>query len=139
MELYVSFSSFSIVHFLLHIANISETNTNQQVLFFNHRPTIREQQETYTSYADKFDHWAEQSTAMHEIVLWTALEAEGFGANLQHYNPIIDSKVAAQWGIPEDWQLDAQLVFGKSLTKEPSLPKTFKPVEERVKVFGAQN
>lgn len=75
---------------------------------------------------------------MHEFVLWTALEAEGFGANLQHYNPIVNQKVTAQWKLPEDWELDAQLVFGVSATKEPSLPKEFKKVEgERFFTFGA--
>ena len=107
-------------------------------MFFTHRPSIKQQEESYPSYADKFGHWAEQTDGMHEFVLWTALEAEGFGANLQHYNPVINQKVAAQWGLPEDWELDAQLVFGVSTTSEPSLPKTFNKVEgERFLTFGA--
>jgi len=74
---------------------------------------------------------------MHEFVIWTALEAEGLGANLQHYNPIVNQKVAAQWGLPEDWELDAQLVFGTSKSGKPSLPKEFKKVEgERFLTFG---
>jgi uncharacterized protein len=73
---------------------------------------------------------------MHQFTLWTALEAEGLGANLQHYNPVIDDKVAAQWNVPKDWELNAQLVFGRPATK-PSRSKTFKPIEERFKVYGA--
>ena len=49
---------------------------------------------------------------MHQYALWVALEAEGFGANLQHYNPIIDQKAAQTWNVPLDWKLRSQLVFG---------------------------
>ncbi|CAG9942174.1 unnamed protein product [Clonostachys rosea f. rosea IK726] len=59
----------------------------------------------------------------------------GLGANLQHYNPIIDDKVAAQWSLPATWKLNAQLVFGGKAGEAG--PKEFKPLEERVKVFGA--
>lgn len=72
-------------------------------------------------------------TNMHETV-WTALESLGFGANLQHYNPLIDTPVAKQWDIPSEWRLIAQLVFG-SPEGEPG-EKTQKPIEERVKIFG---
>ena len=30
---------------------------------------------------------------MLQLVVWTALEAEGLGATLQHYNPLIDDEV----------------------------------------------
>lgn len=77
------------------------------------------------------------SDGAHQISLWTALELEGLGANLQHYNPLIDEKVRAEWKIPADWELKAQLVFGtpKEGSGEPG-PKTFKPVEERFLTFG---
>ena len=73
---------------------------------------------------------------MHQFVLWTALEAEGFGANLQHYQPPIESPLAKEYGLPEAWKLKSQLVFGKP-TGGPAQEKTFKPIEERLKVFGA--
>lgn len=73
---------------------------------------------------------------MHQFAIWTALEAEGLGANLQHYNPLIDEKVAAQWGIDADWVLSAQLVFGKR--EGEAGPKEVSTIEgERFKVFGA--
>lgn len=67
---------------------------------------------------------------------WAGLEALGFGANLQHYNPIVDEGLAKEFNIPSDWSLKAQLVFGS--IEGPPNEKTFKPVEERLKVFGAQ-
>ena len=72
---------------------------------------------------------------MHQLSVWTALEQEGFGANLQHYNPLIDAKIAAEWKIPGDWELSAQLVFGNWLS-EPN-QKTYTPVQDRFKVYGS--
>lgn len=71
---------------------------------------------------------------MHQYVLWAGLEAEGFGANLQHYNPVIDQKAQNHWNIPPEWSLKAQLVFGGK-AGEPN-EKTYKPVEERMFLYG---
>jgi uncharacterized protein len=71
---------------------------------------------------------------MHALVLWTALEAEGLGANLQHYNPLIDDGVVKKWGVPTEWKLTAQLVFGTPVGDAGE--KTFKPLEERVRFSG---
>ncbi len=30
----------------------------------------------------------------------------------RHYNPIVDEQVHAEWSIPSNWKLRAQLVFG---------------------------
>jgi predicted oxidoreductase (fatty acid repression mutant protein) len=92
-------------------------------------------QEKFAIYADKFPIWASQSNAMLQYTVWTALEAEGLGANLQHYNPLIDQKVAAEWNVPESWKLNAQLVIG-GRAGEPG-PKDFMPIEQRFKAFGA--
>lgn len=77
---------------------------------------------------------------MHQYYMWTALEAEGLGASLQHYNPIIDQKAKNHWKIPQEWELQAQLVFGgyadgarEGIDKGG---KQFKPVEERLFVHG---
>lgn len=104
------------------------------ILFFNDEETIRSLQAQAPSYADRFPAWASQSNAMQQWILWTALEVEGLGANLQHYNPLIDEKVAATWGVPDSWKLNAQLVFGGKVD-EP-VDKTFVPIEGRVKVVG---
>lgn len=77
----------------------------------------------------------EYKTDIHPIV-WAGLETLGFGANLQHYNPLIDASLAKTFNVPSEWNLKAQLVFGS--IESPAGEKQFKPVEERVKVFGAQ-
>lgn len=92
-------------------------------------------QEKFALYADRFPVWATQSDGMHQFAIWTALEAEGLGANLQHYNPLIDAKVAEKWNVPKDWELNAQLVFGTPAGGPGE--KTFIDVKERFKVYGA--
>jgi predicted oxidoreductase (fatty acid repression mutant protein) len=105
------------------------------ILFFDDNDVVSGMQSKFPPYADKFPVWASQSNGMQQFLLWTAFEAEGLGANLQHYNPLIDQKVAEAWKVPSSWKLNAQLVFG-GRTGEPNA-KEFKPIEERVKVFGA--
>ena len=48
----------------------------------------------------------------------------------QHYNPLIDEKVKADWSLPESWKLVAQMPFGKPTV--PPEQKEFIPIEERV-------
>ncbi|CBF86650.1 hypothetical protein AN2343.2 [Aspergillus nidulans FGSC A4] len=111
------------------------------VLFFVDYDALKDIKEKFAIYADKFDPFALESNAMSQYLgmhqsagIWTALASEGFGANLQHYSPLIDEQIAKQWNIPANWKLDAQLVFGTP-TSGP-LEKTFAPIEDRFKVFG---
>ena len=104
------------------------------VLFFEDKGVVRNMQEAAPLYADKFPIWAHQTNAMHQYVIWTALASIDVGANLQHYNPVIDQRVADAWDIAEDWELNAQMVFGA--IEQPAGDKAFQPVEERMKVFG---
>ena len=55
---------------------------------------------------------------MLQFAIWTALEEEGLGANLQHYNPIIDAEVKEVFNIPDQYRLIAQMPFGAK-TAEP--------------------
>ncbi|MGW9529086.1 nitroreductase family protein [Paenibacillus terrae] len=103
------------------------------VLFFEDNNVVAGLQQQFEAYADNFPIWSNQSNGMLQLVVWTALEQEGLGASLQHYNPLIDEKVKNEWSIPEHWKLIAELPFGKP-TFEPG-EKEFQPVEERVKTF----
>ncbi|OXL83023.1 nitroreductase [Paenibacillus sp. SSG-1] len=103
------------------------------ILFFEDYEVIEGLQASFPSYADNFPVWSHHTSAMHQLVIWTALEVEGLGASLQHYNPLIDQKVAAEWNIPASWKLIAQMPFGKPTVQAGE--KEFKPLEDRVKVF----
>ncbi|CAG7994429.1 unnamed protein product [Penicillium olsonii] len=104
------------------------------VLFFVDFESLAPIKEKFAIYADKFDPFATESNAMSQYLVWVALQSEGFGANLQHYSPLIDEQIAKTWNIPASWKLDAQLVFGTP-TSEPG-EKAFAPIEDRFKVFG---
>lgn len=104
------------------------------VLFFEDEAVVKSLQEQFALYADNFPIWSQQSSGMLQYVVWTALSAEGLGASLQHYNPLINEKVSQAWNIPSSWKLIAQLPFGKPTYEAGE--KQFQPVEERVKVHG---
>jgi predicted oxidoreductase (fatty acid repression mutant protein) len=109
------------------------------VLFYEDQDVVRESEEKFALYADRFQTWSEHTSAMHQLVIWTALETVGFGANLQHYNPVVDESAAKQWGIPDNWKLKAQIVFGGRVEGKGPGEKQFNPVEgERLRVFGKQ-
>lgn len=105
------------------------------VLFYEDHKVIRALQEKAPLYADKFPLWAQHASAMHQYVIWTELASLNIGANLQHYNPIIDEQVASTWNVDADWEFVAQLVFGS--IEQPAGEKAFEAVESRLQVFGA--
>ncbi|KAL5339491.1 Nitroreductase-like protein [Aspergillus crustosus] len=106
------------------------------ILFYEDPAHIKPFSEKFALYKDQFQPWADHSNAMHQYFLWTGLKSLGLGANLQHYNPLIDAPVAKQWEVPSEWRLVAQLVFGSI---EGSLgKKSQKPIEDRVKIYGKE-
>lgn len=105
------------------------------VLLFEDMSVVEGLQAQFPAYADNFPIWADHANAMIQYALWTTLATVQVGANLQHYNPVIDEAVAKTWQIPTTWKLRAQLVFGGIAA--PAGEKTYAPVEERFKSFGA--
>ena len=92
-------------------------------------------------FAERLPGWGEHASAMHQYFMWTALQAEGLGANLQHYNPMVDEAVIERWNLDKSYELKGQLVFGglpdgmsvAELAKEKETAHR----EEFVTVFGA--
>ncbi|EMA6344077.1 nitroreductase family protein [Bacillus cytotoxicus] len=103
------------------------------VLFFEDSKVVEGLQEQFALYKDNFPKWSEQSSGMLQFAIWTALEIEGFGATLQHYNPLIDDEVKKEWNVPGSWKLIAQMPFGKPVA--PAGEKEFQPLENRVKFY----
>ncbi|MFJ7682277.1 nitroreductase family protein [Peribacillus butanolivorans] len=103
------------------------------VLFFEDKAVVKSLQEQFALYADNFPIWSQQASGMHQLVVWTALETEGLGATLQHYNPLIDDEVKNEWDIPSNWKLIAQMPFGNPTA--PVGEKEFQPHEDRVKFY----
>lgn len=105
------------------------------ILFFEDQNVVKYLQNNFALYANKFPIWSEQTSGMHQYAIWTALASLNVGANLQHYNPLIDSEVAKTWDIDPEWELVAQMVIGG--IEQPAGDKEFEAIEgKRLKVYG---
>lgn len=104
------------------------------VLFFKDTDVVKGLQEQFELYADNFPDWSEQSNGIATANTWVALVDKGLGANLQHYNPVIDEAVAKEWNIHSNWKLRSQLVFGSPET--PAGEKEYMNDADRFRVFG---
>lgn len=82
------------------------------VLYFYDNDVVKGLQEQYPMYADNFPLWAQQANAMLQFTVWTGLREMDIGANIQHYNPVIDNAVKELFGLPESYILVAQMPFG---------------------------
>ncbi|KZT41290.1 Nitroreductase [Sistotremastrum suecicum HHB10207 ss-3] len=105
------------------------------VLFFEDQTSVKGMQEKFPAYAAAFPVFSQHTSGMVQFVVWTALEKEGLGASLQHYNPLIDEEIRKAFDVPESWQLVSQMPFGKPTADAGE--KTFAPIDERVKVITA--
>ncbi|KAL3426481.1 nitroreductase [Phlyctema vagabunda] len=110
------------------------------VLWFEDQTALQDLAQRQPAVKDLVQEWSYHSSGMHQFAAWTALELEGFGCNLQHYNfmPEFCQEVAKVWDIPENWKLQSQLVFGmpeNGLNR--SRERTYVPTEDRVRIIGA--
>lgn len=103
------------------------------VLYFEDINVTEDLMKKFPLYSQNFPIWAEQANGMAQLAVWASLEEAGFGANLQHYNPLIDDKVRKAFDIPKNWRLIAQMPFGMPTAQADE--KSFIPIEERVKIF----
>ena len=105
------------------------------ILFYEDELSLNKLRIDTPDYAEHITHWAEHSAGMLQFAIWTALEDMGFGASLQHYNPLIDKAVSERWLIDKSWRLIAQMPFG--LPKDNPAPHIQKiPIHQRRLVFG---
>ena len=101
------------------------------VLYFYDETVVSGLQEQFPLYAANFPVWANQANGMLQLAVWTALREKGIGANLQHYNPVIDERVKALFGVSASWKLIAQMPFG-GIAAQPE-PKEKEGIAQRVR------
>lgn len=106
------------------------------ILFFEDTSITNALMERFPLYKDKFPIWAQQGNGMLQFAIWNVLENEGLGASLQHYDPLIDQKVAKEWNVADTWKLIAQMPFGKAKQGYVPEEKEKLPIESRVRIFG---
>ena len=107
------------------------------ILFYEDSEALDQMRHKFPLYAKNFDLWSEQSSAMFQFAIWTALEDLGYGASLQHYNPLIDNAVAERWLISNKWRLIAQMPFGTPLDIPTERLQRSSPLKRRI-VFGEE-
>ncbi len=103
------------------------------VLFFDDMTKTMEAGNRYPSNVGNFPFWAQQANGILQYAVWIMLTDVGIGASIQHYNPLIDTKIRERWDLSSDWKLLAQMPFG-SIESEPQ-ERVMADVEERMKVF----
>ncbi len=103
------------------------------ILYFEDQEVVEGLQAQFPLYKDNFPLWSLESAGMLQLVIWIGLEAEGLGASLQHYNPLVDVEVQKAFNIPPKWRLMAEMPFGTKTAEAP--PKEFSPLDKRVVVM----
>ena len=103
------------------------------VLFFEDENLIKGQQEAFLAYAVNFPVWAKHASGMAQVYTWALLEAEGYGASLQHYGNITGETLKRFYQLPESYDIQCEMVFGYPET--PAGEKEYMPDEERVVMF----
>lgn len=103
------------------------------ILFYTETKTVKEFEDNFPLYAANFQDWSEQSQGNAQYAVWTSLAENGIGANLQHYNPLIDDEVRAAFNIPATWRLRGEMDFGS--IEAPAGDKDFMADDDRFMVF----
>ncbi|KRO27022.1 nitroreductase family protein [Lactiplantibacillus fabifermentans] len=103
------------------------------VLYFTDTDVVKQNEADFPLYAANFADWAEQAQGNAQFSVWTALAEDQIGANLQHYNPLIDAKVADAYQIPANWTLRAEMPFGS--IEAGAGDKDFMADADRFKIF----
>lgn len=103
------------------------------VLFYTDTAVVQQFAKDFPTYADNFGDWSEQAQGGAQYAVWTALAENQIGANLQHYNPLIDDQVRQAFNVPATWRLRAEMDFGS--IEAPAGEKTFMPDDQRFLTF----
>ncbi len=103
------------------------------ILYFIDNDVVQKLQQQFPLYSDNFPIWAEQANGMLQLAIWTSLRSLEVGANIQHYNPIIDDAVKSKFSVPKSYRLVAQMPFG-GIVELPQA-KEVEDIKQRVSVI----
>ncbi|KAF4444514.1 nitroreductase family protein [Fusarium austroafricanum] len=82
--------------------------------------------EKHKSAAPLFPQYGGHASGMAQILVWTALELEGVGANLQHMQSMAPVEAAMAMKkfcqVPEDYSLKAHINYGDNAQPHPDVP-----------------
>lgn len=100
------------------------------ILFFDDTDVVKELEKKMPLYAENFKNWSNQSNAILQFMIWSALADNNIGASMQHYNPLIDNVVKKTFNVPENWEFIAQMPFG-GIAQAPA-PHIFENIESKL-------
>ncbi|EKK20493.1 Nitroreductase family protein [Fructilactobacillus florum 8D] len=105
------------------------------ILFFTDLDVVQKLVKTpkLATYQYQEYNWSEEAQGNAQFAVWTGLEANGLGVNLQHYDPLITATVKQRFAIPEHWQLRGEMVFGS--IEQPGKIKPMIADDARFKLF----
>ncbi len=89
------------------------------ILFYENQEIIKALEEKFPSYAHNFQNWSQQSSGMLQFAVWTGLREMQVGANIQHYNELIEEDVYPLFNIDRKYKLIAQMPFGNITAMPP--------------------
>lgn len=104
------------------------------ILLFTDTDKVAELEKDFPLYADNFKDWSEQGIGGAQQSIWTVLAEQNIGASLQHYNPLIDEKIAQEFDIPANWKLRAEMPFG-SIEAQPENDREFIDENEQFRII----
>ena len=102
------------------------------ILLFRNLDVIEQTKLDFATYAHEVDSWSWQNLGIVLVNIWNSLAEVNVGANIQHYNPLIDDKVKATWSVPDNLQLVGQMVYG-GIASRPGV-KARKSGDELVRI-----
>lgn len=102
------------------------------ILFFTDDGVVDQFKKQFAMAADFFHDWSEQAMGTANAAIWTALEENKIGANLQHLN-YASKLLQDHFNLPKNWTLKAEMPFGS--IEGPAGKKEFMKDEDRIKVF----
>ncbi|WP_429970360.1 nitroreductase family protein [Fructilactobacillus sp. Tb1] len=105
------------------------------ILFFTDMDVVKAYADNPKIATYQYDqyNWSEQAQGNAQFAVWTGLEENGLGVNIQHYNPLISAPVKAKYKLPSSWQLRAEMNFGS--VEGTAKDKEFIEDEKRFKMF----
>lgn len=102
------------------------------ILLLRDLDAVEQMKKDYATYAAEMDAWSWQDLGIAMVNIWNSLAEINVGANIQHYNPLIDDEVKATWEISDNYQLVGQMVYGGIVSRPGD--KERKGGDELVKV-----
>ncbi|CDO92724.1 unnamed protein product [Kluyveromyces dobzhanskii CBS 2104] len=101
------------------------------IIFLTDDKTTEKLQTDFPAWSAIFPSFADHTTGSAQISTWTAIELLGLGGHLQHYNGYVKAALP-EGAIPQEWTVQAQLVFGT-----PAAPPGDKSyIENPVKILN---